>query len=93
MFVIRGKLYGHKIILFWDDGEVRCSNKAALDIFLAEVDLSEGEGPCGGPVWVGEDIIKHATPTYLLAKKVFDYVELVEGELPPLPDVPEGAIP
>jgi hypothetical protein len=93
MFVVRGSLYGHKAVVVWDDGELRCNNKAILDIVNAEAGLSEGEGPCGGPTWYGEEILKHATPTFLLLKKVLDDVELVEGTLPPLPQVPKGATP
>ena len=50
-------------------------------------------GPPGGPSVTGIEILRDPVATYLLAKELFELVELVSGELPTPDDVPEGAVP
>lgn len=92
MFEADVDLYGKTVRLKWDEGELT-GDEYALREFHEYMQFAPRVGPAGGPMWEPREVLGHATPVYLVMKRVFPSVEIVGGELPPLPKIPKGAIP
>lgn len=92
MFKIKAKLNGREVELSWDNGAFAGDIEAMAwcQMYITNID---DIGPPGGPTWEQKEIMLHATPMFMVMKRVLTDVQLVEGELPPLPEIPEGAIP
>ena len=93
MFAIKGKHDGRPIVITWNNG-VLSGDELAIEVALMQAEFSEGEGSISGYFRVGkEDILACDAATFFLLKRIFEDVELVTGDLPPLPSIPDGAIP
>jgi hypothetical protein len=91
MFTVKGMHRGEKFDLTWDAGKLSGTHWAMV---MFDVELPHAfVKPPGGPAWKGKQCKKSASPAWLFMKKIFDEVEFVSGELPPLPSIPDGATP
>lgn len=91
MFTIGGSYRGRLFDLTWDAGKL--SGDEDIITLLKIAAKYETVSAPGGPYWSGDEILKSDFATFHLAYAEFDDVHLVIGEVSPIPEVPEGAIP
>jgi len=92
MFRLRGTRAGVPLEVSWDKGEV-AGDQPAILLIEAEASLVGSLHAPGMEPWEGKQLLEEPWPFYMLANRVLEDLEIVEGEVPPLPEIPEGAIP
>lgn len=91
-FELTATCQGDPIRIRWEDGVITGNDVYAVTRLISETRTTLPVNVPAGPSWSGPAIIQNAIPVFMLADYLFDDVELVSGELPPLPKLPEGAI-
>lgn len=90
MYKLKVTIAQLELELVWDKGKLS-GDELAVNILLDAAGFDQVIGPSAGPNWnTSSSVPAEGTPTFLLAKRVFDEVEVVEGELPPIPIPPDS---
>lgn len=92
MFTIEGTIANQKHKVTWDDGNIFARPGLVRDLQIE----AEMQGPLGtipGPLFEGDEIFDDGIAFYVLTKRYFDEVKIIDGELPKVESVPKGAIP
>lgn len=92
MFTAKGFYQGDEIEVTWHNNGILTGDDIGVQLLLAIVPDAQGIGPAGGPYLSGEEILKSDLATFLLLCELLDECVVIDGELTPPPDVPEGAI-
>ncbi len=74
-----------KFLIDWDGEEVHSNSVLALELINISMEFGEVIAVEGMPSVVGRDIPKHGYAVWFLLKRIFDDVDLVEGNTPALP--------
>ena len=90
MFTLSGTYRDRPFHLTWNNGELSGDPIIIMELKAAAPYHPVGTG--GGPYWKGDDLLKNGTAIYLLAYQLFHDVEVIGGEVPTVPAVPDGAI-
>lgn len=76
----------------WKEGAFTIDNEAADAILRVRWSLQREVLVVPGIVKRGEEMFSDPNGAYALLLQELEDVEIVEGQVPPLPEVPEGAV-
>lgn len=91
-FTVTGRIGAQSYTVTWDEGEIT-GDDAAVDAIEAYADAHEGKriGSPTGP-FTEVDHLSDPLSAAMIMDEVFDEITAEEGDVPKLPDVPDGAI-
>jgi len=99
MFALRVSQYDLDMVIRWDDSidpddPLITGDEVAVFKVMVRMKVEE-VGVIGMQPWAGDELRTNGFAFHLLCKRIFDDVEVIEGELPTIhiPEVPEGATP
>ena len=92
MFTITGKLQNRpeEIKLTWKDDQILGDDLAVMNFTIAAAHR-EICHPLTGAV-AKRDFYSNGLAAYILMQRLFDDVQVIEGEVPQAPPIPDGAV-
>ena len=93
MFKVRGKTeLGTVVDVVWNNGSLRCDYLPFRNILDVEIKSDIPIYPPGGPMFVGIERLTDPRAALLFITEHLEDWEIIEGEVPPLGDVPDDAV-
>jgi len=92
MFKVKATLNGREIEIKWNKGKLT-GDALAVETIESEARMAESVGPPTGP-FTGKDHLKSALSASFLIREFMDpdSVELIEGEWPQAPPLPDDVV-